>query len=167
MQLTRPGTLAGVFVLCAVGAWLAVRVTFASLPLVPVGIIPVLAALALAETFVARHVRARLGDRAGRRAGGKPLAPMAVARLVALAKASSAGGAAIGGLVAGYLIYLMGSLDKTIPARDARVAGITLAAALALVAAALYLERCCRAPKPPRDDDTEEQSHRDTWSWHQ
>jgi hypothetical protein len=164
MQLTRPGTLAGIFVLCALAAWLAVRVTFANLAPVPVGIIPVLAALALAETFVARHVRAKLSGRAG----GKPLAPIAVARLVALAKASSVGGAAIGGLVAGYLVYVLGALDKTIPARDARVAGITLAAAVALVAAALYLERCLQSPKPPRDDDDDDdRSYRDTWSWHE
>jgi hypothetical protein len=162
VQMTRPGTLAGVFALCALGAWLAVRVTFASLPLLPVGPIPVLLALALGETFVARNVRSRLTGRSA----GKPLAPVAVARLVALAKASSAGAAVFGGLTAGYLAYVLGQLDKTIPARDARVAGVTLAAALALTGAALYLERCCRAPKPP-DDREEDEPYRDTWSWHQ
>ena len=149
MQMTRPGTLAGIFVLCALGAWLAVRVTFASLPLLPIGPIPVLVALALAEALVGRHVRGRLAGRTS----GKPLAPIAVARLVALAKASSTGAAALAGLTAGYLGYVLGSLDKTVPARDARVAGVMEAAALVLVAAALYLESCCRAPKPPKDDD--------------
>jgi Protein of unknown function (DUF3180) len=162
VRMTRPGTLAGIFALCALGAWLAVRVTFTSLPLLPVGPIPVLAALALGEAVVGRNVRGRISGRLA----GKPLAPIAVARLVALAKASSAAGAVIGGLLAGYLAYVLGQLDKTVPARDARVAGITLAAALALVAAALYLERCCRAPKPPEDDD-EERPYSDSWSWHQ
>ncbi len=162
MQMTRPGTLAGIFALCTLGAWLAVRVTFASLPLLPIGPIPVLVALALAEAVVGRNVRGRVSGRIT----GKPLAPIAVARLVALAKASSAAAAAFGGLLAGYLVYVLGQLDKTIPARDARVAGITLGCALALVAAALYLERCCQAPGPPRDDD-EDRPYNDSWSWHQ
>jgi hypothetical protein len=162
VQLTRPGTLAGIFAICAVAAWLAVRETFASLPLLPVSTIPVLLALAVGETFAARYVRNRLAGRGS----AKPLAPIAVARLVALAKASSAAAAAIGGLSAGFLVYVLGSLDKTIPARDARVAGITVACAAALVAAALYLERCCRAPKPP-DDSDDDKSYFDRWSWHQ
>jgi hypothetical protein len=160
--MTRPGTLAGAFALCALGGWLAVRVTFASLPLLPIGPIPVLAALALAEAVVGRNVRGRITGRIA----GKPLAPLAVARLVALAKASSVAAAAIAGLLGGYLAYVLGQLDKSIPARDARVAGVTLFCALALIAAALYLERCCQAPKPPRDDD-EDRPYRDTWSWHQ
>jgi hypothetical protein len=162
VRMTRPGTLAGIFALCTLGAWLAVRVTFTSLPLLPIGPIPVLAALALGEAVVGRNVRGRISGRIA----GKPLASIAVARLVALAKASSAAGAVIGGLLAGYLAYVLGQLDKTIPARDARLAGITLAAALALVAAALYLEHCCQAPKPPGDDD-EDRPYSDSWSWHQ
>jgi len=162
VQLTRPSTLAGIFVLCAVGAWLAVRATFASLPLLPVTTIPALLALALAEAFVGRYVRGRL---TGRRPG-KPLAAISVARLVALAKASSAAAAAIGGLCAGFLVYVLGSLDKSIPARDARVAGATVGCALLLMAAALYLEYCCRAPKPPSDDEDDDERQRDVWSWH-
>jgi hypothetical protein len=95
------------------------------------------------------------------------VAPLAVARLVALAKASSAAAAALGGLVAGYLAYVLHEVDKSVPARDARVAGATLAAALALLAAALYLEHCCRAPKPPDDDSDDESAHsKDSWQWH-
>ena len=162
MQMTRPGTLAGIFVLCALGAWLAVRVTFTSLPLLPIGPIPVLVALALGEAVVGRNVRGRITGRIA----AKRMAPIAVARLVALAKASSAAGTAIAGLLAGYLAYVLGQLDKTIPARDARVAGIMLACAVALVAAALYLEHCCQAPKPPGEDD-EDRPYRASWSWHE
>lgn len=162
MQLTRPGTLAGIFAVCAIAAWLAVRATFQNLPLLPVTAVPALAALAIAEAIVGRHVRTRL---TGRRGAAKPLAPIAVARLVALAKATSVAGSAIGGLASGYLIFVLGSLEKTIPARDARVAGATVAAAIALIAAALYLERCCRAPRPPDDSDDKSQPS-DTWQWH-
>ena len=162
MHMTRPGTLAGIFALCAIVAWLAVRATFENLPLLPVTAVPALGALAIAEAVVGRHVRSRL---TGRRAGTKPIAPIGVARLVALAKASSVAASALGGLAAGYLVFLLGSLDKSIPARDARVAGATVAAALALIAGALYLERCCRAPKPPDDSDDDSQP-RDNWQWH-
>jgi hypothetical protein len=162
MHMTRPGTLAGLFAICAVLAWLATRSTFTDLPLLPVTAVPALAALAIAETAIGRHVRRRL---TGRKAG-KPLAPMAVARLVALAKASSAGGAALGGLAGGYLVFVLGEISKTIPARDARVAGGTVAAAVALIAGALYLEWCCRAPQPPDRDDDDENQPRNSWQWH-
>jgi len=161
VNLTRPGTLAVIFAGCALVAWLAVRATFESLPLLPVTAIPALAALAVAESAVARNIRGRL---TGRRPG-KPVAPIAVARLVALAKASSVAAAALGGLAGGYLAYVLGLLDKTVPARDARVAGATLAAALALLAAANYLERSCRDPNPPDDDDAS-RDPRDDWQWH-
>jgi Protein of unknown function (DUF3180) len=162
MHMTRPGTLAGIFAICAIVAWLAVRATYTGLPLLPITAVPALAALALAEAAIGRNVRSRL---TGRKTG-KPLAPIAVARLVALAKASSAGAAALGGLAGGYLIYVLRELDKSIPARDAKVAGATLVAAFALIAAALYLERCCRAPKPPKESDDDAQRPRDTWQWH-
>jgi hypothetical protein len=163
MHVTRPGTLAGIFVIGAIIGWLATKATFTTLPLLPVTAVPALAALALVEAAVGRSVHIRI---TGRRPGTKPLAPLAVARLVALAKASSTAAAGIGGLVAGYLAYVLPELDKSVPARDARVAGVTLAAALALLAAALYLEHCCRAPKPPDDSDDESQRSRDRWQWH-
>jgi hypothetical protein len=162
VHVTRPGTLAGIFAICAIVGWLATRATFTGLPLLPITSVPALGALALAEAAVGRSVHNRL---TGRRAA-KPVAPIAVARLVALAKASSAAGAALGGLVGGYLIYVLRELDKTVPARDARVAGVTLAAALLLMVAALYLERCCRAPKPPDDSDDKSDRSRDSWQWH-
>ncbi|HTA00175.1 MAG TPA: DUF3180 family protein [Streptosporangiaceae bacterium] len=164
MHMTRPGTLAGVFAIFAIIAWLAVRATYTDLPLLPITAVPALAALAVAEVVIGRNVHGRL---TGRRKAAKPLAPIALARLVALAKASSAAATALGGLAGGYLIYVLRELDKSIPARDARVAGATLVAALALVAAALYLERCCRAPKPPDDShDDNSGRDRDIWQWH-
>jgi hypothetical protein len=83
--------------------------------------------LAIAESFSGRNLRARIQ---GRRAG-KPLAPIAVARLAALAKASSLGGAVFGGFGAGFLAYTLGSIDKAVPRSDAINAGATLAAATA------------------------------------
>lgn len=104
--------------------------------------------LAAAETLSGRNLRAKI---MGRR-DGKPFAPIAVTRMAALAKASSLGGAAFGGLAAGFFVYSAGFLNLPVPRGDAINAGITAVAAGTLVAAALYLERCCRTPPRDRDD---------------
>lgn len=149
MTPTRPGTLVAIVVICAALAWLAVRQTFATLPLLPWTAVPPMLLLAFGETIAGRNLKARMS---GRRTG-KPIQAMAVARLAALAKASSVAAAALGGLAAGFGIYVAGELAKQVPRTDAFPAGGTVLAAAALVAAALYLERCCRAPQPPEDSD--------------
>jgi hypothetical protein len=148
VRATRPWTLLVVAAACALVVWLIVRATFTRLPPLPWTAVPAMLILAIAEGFSGRNLRARIE---GRR-GGKPLAPIAVVRMAALAKASSLGGAVFGGFGAGFLIYTLGSVDKVVPRHDAINAGATLAAAVVLVAAALYLERCCRAPLPPDDE---------------
>jgi Protein of unknown function (DUF3180) len=148
MTPTRPWTLLAVAAVCALAAWLIVRATFSGLPTLPWTAAPAMLLLAAAEAVSGRNLRARIR---GRR-GGRPLAPIAVARMAALAKASSAGGAAFGGLAAGFLIYTLGLLSVPVPRHDAINAGATVAAAAILVAAALYLERSCRAPSRDEDD---------------
>jgi hypothetical protein len=147
MTPTRPWTLVAVAAGCAALAWLVVRLSFAVFPTVPWSGAPALLVLAAAEALSGRNLRARIEGRGT----GKPFAPIAVARMAALAKASSMGAAAFGGIAAGFFWYTAGFLNMTIPRGDAINSGITAAAAGVLVAAALYLERCCRAPS--RDDD--------------
>ena len=77
------------------------------------------------------------------------MSPIAMARMAVLAKASSVAAAAVGGFAAGFLAYVAASLEKPVPRGDAFAAGATLASAIVLVAAALYLEHCCRTPEPP------------------
>jgi Protein of unknown function (DUF3180) len=144
---TRPWALAAVAAVCAIVAWLVVRSSFANLPILPWTAVPALLLLAAAEAVSGRNLKARIS---GRR-GGKPLAPIAVARMVALAKASSLGGAAFGGLAVGFLVYTAGFLDVPVPRHDAINAAATVVAAAILVAAALYLEHCCRAPRDSGD----------------
>jgi hypothetical protein len=148
MTPTRPWTLLAVAAFCAVAAWLVVRSSFAGLPTLPWTGAPALGVLAAAEALSGRNLRAKI---MGRR-DGKPLAPMAVARMAALAKASSMGGAAFGGVAAGFFVYTAGFLNMAVPRGDAINSGVTAVAAGLLVAAALYLERCCRAPSGDRDD---------------
>ena len=152
MKPTRTSTLAVVGVLCAVAAWLLLHSIYTKLPPLPWTGVPALLVAALAEAWTGRDLKARI---AGRR-GLKPAAPLFVSRMVALAKASSLAGAAIAGLSAGFVIYLSGSLSAAIPRQDAVTAAITLAAAVLLACAALYLEYCCRVPDTPdRDQDDE------------
>jgi hypothetical protein len=147
---TRPATLLGIAAICAAVAWLIVRQTFATLPPLPWSTVPALLLLAIGEAGAGRNLKIRIS---GRRVG-KPLQPIAVARTAALAKASSAAAAALGGLAAGFGIYVAGQFAKEVPHADTFAAGATVVAAAVLVGAALYLERCCRAPEPPRDPDS-------------
>ena len=143
MTPTKARTLVLTALICAVGMWLLLQQVYTSLPPLPWSGVPALALLAIAEAITGRNVRARLAGR------GTPIPPIAVARLAALAKASSLVGALIGGLAAGFLIYVSGSLDKSAYQSDATVSGATLGAAVLLVAAALYLEYGCRVRNGP------------------
>jgi Protein of unknown function (DUF3180) len=147
----RPWSLAAVTVCCAALAWLVIRLAYSSFPPLPWTGVPALLLLAIAEAWSGRNLRARINGRPG----SKPLVPIAVARMAVLAKASALVAAIFGGISAGFLVYLGGLFAKPAPRGDAITAGATLACAVALAAAALYLERCCRAPELP--DDTGEQ----------
>jgi peptidoglycan/LPS O-acetylase OafA/YrhL len=155
MKPTRTSTLTVVAVVCAVAAWLLLHSVYEKLPPLPWTGVPALLVAALAEAWTGRDLKARI---AGRR-GLKPAAPLFVSRMVALAKASSLAGAAIAGLAAGLVIYLSGSLNTPVPRQDAVTAAITLAAAVLLACAALYLENCCRVPNAPDPDRADEGAH--------
>ncbi len=152
MQPTKAWSLVAAAILSAAVAWIVALITFANLPPLPWTAVPALALLALGELLLARNLRMRLRGRPGI----KPVDPMSVPRVVALAKASSMAASVFGGLAAGFCIYTLASLGKPVPRHDALVSAFTAAAALALVAAALYLERCCRTPELPEDDDDDE-----------
>ncbi len=151
MTPIRPWPLVVVTVCSAALGWLVIRQTYSSFPPLPWTAVPALLLLAVAEAWSGRNVRARIAGRPG----AKPLVPIAVARMAVLAKASALVAAIFGGLSVGFLSYLGGLLAKPAPRADAITAAATVIAALALTAAALYLERCCRAPDPPDDPDEE------------
>jgi len=102
--------------------------------------------IALAEAYTASTTRARLVGRAGTR----PINPIFVARLAALAKASSIVGALAFGAYAGFLGYVA-RLPTGVAHTDTRTAALGMGCSLGLVGAALLLERACRAPEPPDD----------------
>jgi hypothetical protein len=152
MRPTRTSTLAIVAVICALAAWLLLRTVYEKLPPLPWTGVPALLVAAVVEAWTGRDLQNRI---AGRR-GLKPAAPLFVSRMVALAKATALAGAAIAGLAAGFVIYLSGSLNASVPRQDAVTAAITLAAAVVLSCAALYLEYCCRVPDIPDRDRTDQ-----------
>ncbi len=128
--------------------WLLLSYSYASLPDLPWSPVFVLGVLAVAEGLLAQNTSARIQ----RKPGALPPQPLAIARYVALAKASSLVGAMYAGFSAGLLAWLV--LETTqAAADDVPAAAGGLVTALMLVAAALWLERSCRIPEQPDSDD--------------
>ena len=149
MQPTKPWTLLAIGAVSAALGWIVIKFTFTSLAPLPWTALPALLLIAVGEFAFARN----LGPRLHGHPSAKPIQPMAVPRVVALAKASSTAASVIGGLALGFLVYTIPSLAKPVPGHDALASALTMLAAIVLVLAALYLERACRAPDPPDDDD--------------
>jgi Protein of unknown function (DUF3180) len=149
---TRARALLLTGVLAAAVTWALLTVVYSKLPPLTWTGVPALLIAAGAEAWTGRDLRARIQGRPG----AKPAPPLFVARMVALAKASSQAAALLGGVSAGFVIYLSGMLDATTPRNDMITAGVSFGSSLVLLAAALYLEYCCRVPRnPDRDRDDE------------
>ena len=156
MRPTRVSTLALLALGFALVSYLVAELAYGSVPALPAFAPVSLVLLAVVEAGMARVVRDRLSGRRGPdgRPRGRPLHPMQVARAAVLAKASSPTGAVLLGAYAGLLAYVLprrGELSSW--GNDALVSGVSAAACLALVVAALLLERACRTPEdddPPR-----------------
>ena len=142
MTPTRVRTLVVIAAVCAIIGWLLLRQVYSVLPALPWTGVPALLLLAVAEAWSGRSLRARLRGR------GKPVPPIAVARMAALAKATSLAAAFVGGFAGGFLLYVATSLDKAAYRADAYASAGTFGAAVILVLAALYLEYGCRVPTP-------------------
>ena len=152
MRPTRARALFLTGVLAAAVTWALLTVVYSKLPPLTWTGVPALLIAAGAEAWTGRDLRARIQGRPG----AKPAPPLFVARMVALAKASSLAAALLAGVSAGFVIYLSGMLDATTPRNDMITAGVSFGSSLVLLAAALYLEYCCRVPRnPDRDRDDE------------
>lgn len=152
MKPTNVRTLLLVGVVAAAVTWALLIPLYSKLPPLTWTGVPALLIAAGAEAVIGRDLRARIQGRPG----AKPAPPLFVARMVALAKASSLAAALLGGVSAGFAIYLSGMLDATTPRNDMVTASVSFGASLVLLAAALYLEYCCRVPRnPDRDRDDE------------
>ncbi|MFC5822988.1 DUF3180 domain-containing protein [Nonomuraea insulae] len=147
MKLTKPGHLVGIVVVLALITWAVVRRFYGDMPLVPWTAIPTVLLLAIGEAYSGWATKARIA----RKPDTKPVEPLAVARLAALAKASAYAGAAFGGIFAGFALYTVQILDRETPREEFIVAAGSFVSCVVLVCAALYLEHACRIPKEPEE----------------
>ncbi|WP_019814758.1 DUF3180 domain-containing protein [Saccharomonospora saliphila] len=148
MQFTRARDLLVAGVIGFALAFPLFRAAYQSLPSLPTLAGVTLLVLAVAELVLAFVVRTRIRSRA-------VVTGLGIARVVALAKASSLLGALMSGAWLGALGYLGPRAGRVVAASDdlpAAIVGVCCAAAL--VGAALWLEYCCRTPSDPdRDHD--------------
>ncbi|WP_028476330.1 DUF3180 domain-containing protein [Nocardia sp. CNY236] len=133
-------------------AWIGTRLAYDTFPPISVFAGASLYPVAVLEVLLAFVIRARVGDdQIGD--GRHQLHPITVARAVALAKASVQVGSVAGGIWLGFLLWVFpqrGALRAA--AADSPGAIVGMLAGAALVAAALWLEYCCRAPEDPSND---------------
>ncbi|MFF8097760.1 DUF3180 domain-containing protein [Streptomyces sp. NPDC016675] len=152
MKELRIRVLAGVFVAAAVLSWAGARLwdSFGSLPSVPLAAPVVLALIAVILLATALSLRARLKAQRERVPDAKGVDPMMAARSVVFGQASALVAALVSGMYCGTGVFLLEYLD--VPARrdQAFYAGFSVLAGIAVIAAALFLERVCKLPE---DDD--------------
>lgn len=149
MKPTRTSTLALIVAAVAAVSWAVLTAVYSSLPPLTWTGVPALLIAAGAEAWTGRDLRARIGGKRGTR----PAPPLFVARMVALAKASSQTAAVLAGICAGFIVYLAGMASASTPRADLVDASLTFASCLVLMAAALFLEYCCRIPKNGDDEE--------------
>ena len=135
---TRPSDLLIPFLVVGVLSYLLLQAAYDSLPpfrwftAVPIG------ALALIELVLANRVRGAVRHRPQAR----PMTALAVARAVALGKASALVGAAIAGAAFALMSYVLPDAGRTAAAgHDLRVGLVLLVVTVLLLAAGLVLER--------------------------
>ncbi|GHD96450.1 DUF3180 domain-containing protein [Streptomyces naganishii] len=155
MKELRIRVLAGVFVVAGVLSWAGARLwnSVGTLPSVPLAAPIVLALIAAVLAATALSLRARLRAQRERRPGAKGVDPLMAARAVVFGQASALVAALVAGMYGGTGVFLLELLD--IPARrdQAIYAGLSVLAGIAVIAAAVFLERVCKLP------DDEDQNH--------
>lgn len=153
MKPTSIRDLLSIFVVVAVVGYLLTTIGYGVLPPLPALAGITLLVLAALELILAYALKARIE----RKPGTRPVEPLVAARAVALAKASALAGTVMAGLWTGLLVFvLLKRTELAAAAADTPSAAIGLLSALALVAAGLWLEHCCRTPL----DSDEPEQHR-------
>ncbi|MEE1790086.1 DUF3180 domain-containing protein [Streptomyces sp. BE308] len=155
MKELRLGVLAGLFAAAGVLSWGAARLwdSLDSLPSVPLAAPIVLAVIAVVLLATALSIRARLRAQRERRPGAKGVEPLMAARSVVFGQASALVAALVAGMYGGTGVFLLGFLDIP-PRRDQAIyAGLSVVAGIAVIAAALFLERVCKLPEDHDDDN--------------
>ncbi|MET8765772.1 DUF3180 domain-containing protein [Streptomyces sp. NPDC004658] len=156
MRELRIRVLAGVFVMAGILSWAGARLwnSIGTLPSVPLAAPVVLALIAVVLLSTALSLRARLRAQRERRPGAKGVDPLMAARAVVFGQASALVAALVAGMYGGTGVFLLELLD--IPARrdQAIYAGFSVLTGLAVIAAAIFLERVCKLPEDDDQDHT-------------
>lgn len=153
MGPTRVRDLLAVALVAAVAGYALTRLNYNRMPA-----LPRLAGLAAALIGIGEAI-AGFGLRSRIRQGGRdepgrparpPVPPLTAARALMAGKASALAGAALAGLWLGVAVYVTPYAATVLAAGDDTLSAVIgLGSALLMVAGALFLERCCRAPERP------------------
>jgi hypothetical protein len=150
---TRVGDLLAVGVVAAVIVFGLTWLNYSHIPALPrlAGVPAVL--IGIGEAIAGHGLRSRIRDAAKpaeTRVRRPPVPPLTAARALAVAKATALAGAALAGLWLGFGAYVLPDAGAvTAAGADTVTAVIGLACAAVMLAGALFLEHCCRAPQDP------------------
>ncbi|MGH3822039.1 MAG: DUF3180 domain-containing protein [Pseudonocardiaceae bacterium] len=148
MTFTRARDLIAAAAIASVLVNLLLQLSYGDVPTLPQLAGTTLLFFAIAEAVLGNMLRARIQQRPGSR----PVQALTAAKAVVLAKASSLAGAVTGGAWLGVLSYVLPLRSQLASAAsDTLTALIGAICSAALVAAALWLEHCCRTPDGPDD----------------
>ena len=152
--MRRTGVLDLVLPLVVIGlsVYVVLRVSYGSIPTLGYFVPVPLAVLAVAEFVAARRVRAAVRHVPMAR----PMTAIAIARCVALGKASAVVGAAVTGAAVALLARVLPEAGTvSAAAHDARVGSLLVGAAILVAATGLLLERAGIDPNRDRQPPTE------------
>ncbi|MDT9697284.1 DUF3180 domain-containing protein [Streptomyces sp. P17] len=149
MRELRIRVLAGVFVVAGILSWAGARLwnSIGTLPSVPLAAPIVLALIAAVLLATALSLRARLKAQRERRPGAKGVDPLMAARAVVFGQASALVAALVAGMYGGTGAFLLEVLDTPARRDQAIYAGFSVVAGIAVIAAAIFLERVCKLPE--------------------
>jgi hypothetical protein len=150
----KPAVLAGIFAVAGVLSWAGARLwnAYGSLPGVPLAAPVVLGVIAVVLLATALSLRSRLKAQRERRPDAKGVEPLMAARALVFGQASALVAALVAGMYGGVGVFLLAD-GLEVPARrdQAWYAAFSVLAGIAVIAAALFLERVLKLPE---DDDT-------------
>lgn len=156
MKQLRIRTLVGLFAVAGVLSWAGARLwdSVGTLPSVPVAAPVVLGLIAAVLAATALGIRSRLRAQRERRPGAKGVDPLLAARAVVFGQASALVAALVAGMYGGTGLFLVIQELDNPPRRDQAIyAGAAVLAGIAVVVAAIFLERVCKLPED-EDDST-------------
>lgn len=153
MRQLRPALLIGIALISGVLSWAGSRLwdSVGTLPGVPTAAPVVLGIIAALLAATAISLRNRLRAQRERVPGAKGVDPLAAARAVVLAQASTLVAALAVGVYGGMGVFFATQWDVPARKNSAITAIFAVVAALCVIAAGLFLQHVCRLP----DDDEE------------